>query len=1588
MMSDPNRRMSWHEDFTRNFSRLFSRSKSLDRNSSEDEASMITCKDQTPEQHLDTTTTQESLLCDVQDRSSESRVQDSTQRGAGGSAIEPPPLCAPASQSGPAAPPVDGFFKRLGSLFLFSQAEPAGVQRPRQADTDGSRPITRDSQTSAETQKTGGCVDPSLSVQLSDQQTLEVSECHSEVTRTQSEALSEDHSNAVDINSAKESLEEKRCFDLACPPVVTYGTYRGLRDAKRQKRKHCMELCSSVSEGEVATRPESQRLGETNISPTIKMTSGSQEHPPAVNSLTHSPSWIQQMDNALTLSPLSTDTESHDCDPAVKCGQTTVNNLPHVDKTNSDQLFIGIGDSFDGIHKPERNKLHMLSNSKHKQSAQSWTLETVSVDPQMSWNLEKTESELKPDEVDFGLHKDVLELESVKMVDNILVNAFSALQRLEESDPENHILLTSDFTKDSGSVLFEGEDRDGNAERQFSVTLDQSPSVVLEDTLAGGRSHAEGCRSTPSSGYESIAGSDTDIRCCVGMTVDACTIETDTSVNQRSQTQSEPFNHSLASNETDSEMKDRPKIVEQLPATQSHNPQSESIEREQICSDSKAKTDVRFLVVDSSLPSEAAVQSDEYVESGGHGSSRWTSVKAFCCNVTNDLSPGSFEENFQTELSLDQAEGTTSAMTLSTKMIQLDFPGCSVPQHSRYHELDLVQVDEGFGIISEEEEIDTVFVNDMGPVHSPSTRRAKAYPFSLSPIYEEESVREDTSRQEMLQVPQATEEEQEYVEQPALSILSLLQSVSEKLQSSMLCGSDEGHVESLRTVFRPPWDHHREDSKREKDMSSILLNQLLTEFKTVNDPNTEDELCSSINQTANETQNGLQEEPNCDGMLDDVRKNASTPLYQYLKSSVKSSTEKEPKDTKHCSAVCHSKINKAITLCIYEGQSLSGERREIFGDVEDAQTVLFSHRVTVHALKGCWLLHADSSYRGPCVLLEEGQTVWTSGDARQNLNEFTEPDRTDVTDIQSVGSIRALLRDDSVPEIHIHPSMSHMRDTVRLFSARDLTEQHGLVLQQDLCVKTGCWLVYDKPGFSGNSAVLETEGRVTPLLQNSLLSHVKSLRPLKMGGLKVMRSLDPKVILYEKLNFQGKKKELLDHAPSLMVTEGLVSISSIRVMGGIWVCFSRQGFRGHQCVLEEGQYSKCTALFSQTQSTIKSLRYIQSDFLEPTVCLKSCDQEISVVDVDVPDLKLYGPAGEADSIHVMSGVWVAYSEQGFTGEQYVLEKGRHPGALEWGSGQSSPRSLRPIRREVCGIAEPKFLLRAYTQPHYTGEVTEFVDEVLDCSSPGMASFRVIRGSWLLFDEKGYFGNQYVLVEGLYPDLTSFGCVSTAVRSLKPISYTFTDPSVSLFSLSSFEGPEVTLYSDVENMDQFFSQSLRVNSGLWVAYEYNHFNGRQMLLPPGEYSDWGKHCNWDTIGSLKFLRQPKVQIKLRNRGLGSVLTIESDPEDSFPAKVFLSSADCLLKTQCWIFADGLLKNPLRRGCLSVIGAKACVGARVALWEEHGRMNQRWTFNEDGTISSHLNRSLVLDLKGESDREHLILSQLCANKVTQTWDMDVL
>ncbi|MGH0174450.1 UNVERIFIED_CONTAM: hypothetical protein FKN15_007578 [Acipenser sinensis] len=116
--------------------------------------------------------------------------------------------------------------------------------------------------------------------------------------------------------------------------------------------------------------------------------------------------------------------------------------------------------------------------------------------------------------------------------------------------------------------------------------------------------------------------------------------------------------------------------------------------------------------------------------------------------------------------------------------------------------------------------------------------------------------------------------------------------------------------------------------------------------------------------------------------------------------------------------------------------------------------------------------------------------------------------------------------------------------------------------------------------------------------------------------------------------------------------------------------------------------------------------------------------------------------------------------------------------------------------------------------------------------------------------------------------------------------------------------------------------------------------------------------------------PKVYIRLRNRALGTFLTAEDNVEKSKPSRVSVCPSNGK-STQIWTFSQGLLKSKVNKTCMALIGGKSTAGANVALWPEHGRIHQRWRFNKDSTITSYLNASLVLDVKGTARHtlEHL-------------------
>ncbi|XP_026797536.3 uncharacterized protein LOC113543498 [Pangasianodon hypophthalmus] len=1922
-MAGLKRQRSWHEDFPRNFLRLFSRNKSLEQDKPEAEcANREELEDDsttsqsneadsplTSEHHLNTSSLAQALEHSEQDRALEGDgVYDHEGSVQGDAESDPPTITPPVSEPCSPLPPVDGFFRRLGSLFLFNRAQ-AGEE-------DTQHTVKKDAETSVETEEHTQPLKPQeVSHRTAGPEVKATIQPEQDVqdTQVQDEALADEDGNTLIENSSatvEEENEEKeeeqeRRRALACPPVVTHVTYRGLRKIRKMKRNKEVRLHSPISEGEeghcevdvglfaseeeeteqieantgshfVAPPPEI-RSGQPNPETFLSSNSVSSDYQSYAsvgsssgNTNTCSKAESEGTHSALSSSALQTHTKSKinslDFDPMVtgkmlcanenSASRSTILEAVIVGDAHSHTLEPSVSESvaltmesdletclhsqslctddlmcqllaetpdtpqmqpsktdtatnlnthsakintasnlhtnFIGLKiAPDSCQDSQLSSSgldgwDHKETQAPGLSAIAEISGHAAWQAEFILED--EDAQQLGVDGETLQLESKKIVDSILTNALAALERIDISERESETLSSDEFIEGMENLIYMGakESTDGAASlgqalrEHLPVQGDGNPQSASSDGTLGSRIQADGSRSTPSSGYESIAGSDTDIRNSVATSADITSssglfsmqelreeavsgcypveLELCMETNSASQNNRQDFLHHnsllLGVNLEEKEGPDRTETNnEQLPQyvpSESNITSLQPATSETLCEDIKGKAqcvlgeyvcfsqkkndtglqysakdnpesnnhghalhlnsgDVSTIinamessqvegirkslsqvgvsnpdseqladnnvvpVQDSSenedTPNLSLVQSHAFeiiephlvsceslkkpilvsqdIKSGdtqGSSNCEGTREPSLVPDVassaykvehgpdgeiqeegkvsagpqpdwllSSDTSADSGDDSecfralkvivhadqsqeddalksdFSAGLSLDRAAGRLAAFPVSARP-HLDLPGT-------------------FAIISEEEETDTVFVNDTGPLLSPSTRRVKIYPFSLSPIYEEDSGREDTSRDDVLHVPPATEEEQRSEEQQASSILSLLQSVSERLQSSTFSSSETeqdmedrpDEPEYPQRFLRPLWDRYddNDDDAAIDGESSLLLHQQLTgtTFLSTEPPKDEGSPPSlSPQQKISETQDGDLGGKHCETTLSSAVRTANTPFYQYLKSDVVPSRATETLESKSFPNGKNStsttvvemggfgKVSPRPTLLhIYEGLAPCGKRIEICGDVEDVGGILFPQEATVQAQRGCWLLYVERRYHGSCILLEEGQIIQTSGETRER-------DGPSAPATLSVGSIRRAIKDDAVPEIHLHISSTKKKELVCFYSEADDIGADVPVHLSDLSVRSGCWVAYDGAGFTGNHTVLEAGGLTTPILQNAPISCVRSLRPLRMRGLRVRRPLDPKMVMYEKPLFQGQCKELLENTPSLETAEGIVHVSSLRVTGGVWVGYSSENYRGQQCLLEEGEYSDCTTLFSGPGNVLRSCRFLQADFIEPAVSLNNCGEQIELVDQDVADLQQTGLVNEANTIHVRSGVWVAYSGRYFTGEQCVLEKGRYSGSLDWGGRQSSPLSIRPVQRELCGERDSKFMLSAYSKPCFAGEGRQFESEMADCGMLNPMSFRIIQGRWLLYDERGFCGNQFVLEEGLYPDLTSFGCMATAIKSFKPIQYSFSEPSISLFSLSSFEGLETVTDLPMETMNNFFTQSVRVNSGLWVAYEFSQFKGRQMLLQTGEYPCWSDYSGWETIGSLHPLRQRRMYLQVQNRALGMALTVERTGERPCPARLSLRPAEHSLHTQHWVYTQSQLKSKVGKGCMSVIGGKACVGARVALWEEHGRLNQRWSLNENGTISSHLNHSLVLDQRGGSgiDKDHLILNEFCPDRATQFWDIEVL
>ncbi|XP_066229656.1 beta/gamma crystallin domain-containing protein 1 isoform X4 [Saccopteryx leptura] len=717
-------------------------------------------------------------------------------------------------------------------------------------------------------------------------------------------------------------------------------------------------------------------------------------------------------------------------------------------------------------------------------------------------------------------------------------------------------------------------------------------------------------------------------------------------------------------------------------------------------------------------------------------------------------------------------------------------------------------------------------------------------------------------------------------------------------------------------------------------------------------------------------------------------------------------------DTTTLRGSVQNKINpRPGKVVIYSEPDVSEECIEVFSDTEDCSSWSLSPVILIKVVRGCWILYERPNFEGHSIPLEEGELelagLW---DIPDNLEKKEEEESAKPV---VIGSIRHVVQDYRVSHIDLFTEPEGLGVQNSYFD--DTEEMQGFGIMQKTCsmkVHRGIWLIYEEPGFQGVPFILEPGEYPDLSFWNTEVAYIGSMRPLKMGGRKVEFPTDPKVVIYEKPFFEGKCVELETEMCSFIMegseteeTAGeerlpLASVGSVKVLRGIWVAYEKPGFTGHQYLLEEGEYKDWKG-WGGYNGELQSLRPILGDFSNAHMIMyseKNFGSKGSSIDVlgIVANLKETGYGVKTQSINVLSGVWVAYENPDFTGEQYILDKGFYTSFEDWGGKNSKISSVQPICLDSFIGPRRQNQIHLFSEPQFQGQSQSFEETTSQIDdSFSTKSCRVLGGSWVAYDGENFSGNQYVLEEGQYPCLSAMGCLpGTSVKSLRFIDVEFSEPTIILFEREDFKGKKIELNTETVNLRSlgFNTQirSVQVNGGIWVTYEYGNYRGRQFLLSPAEVPNWYEFSGCRQIGSLRPFNQKRIYFRLRNKATGLFMSTNGNLEDLKLLRIQVME-DVGADDQIWIYQEGCIKCRIAEDCcLTIVGSLVTSGSKLGLALDQNADSQFWSMKSDGRIYSKLKPNLVLDIKGgaQYDQNHIILNTASKERLTQVWEAMVL
>ncbi|XP_061671087.1 uncharacterized protein LOC133498354 [Syngnathoides biaculeatus] len=727
----------------------------------------------------------------------------------------------------------------------------------------------------------------------------------------------------------------------------------------------------------------------------------------------------------------------------------------------------------------------------------------------------------------------------------------------------------------------------------------------------------------------------------------------------------------------------------------------------------------------------------------------------------------------------------------------------------------------------------------------------------------------------------------------------------------------------------------------------------------------------------------------------------------------------------------HGKLNpRPGKMYIFDRPGMCGQRIELRSDVVDATSWELQETISIRVVRGGWVLYEKRNFKGEKIALDEGDIELTcpfqqteeEGEHQVNGQKVTEEQKDEqneeTNEEQSktkparrfiIGSVRRAVRDYSVPEISLFPEENAEGKKVIFRDTSDDARIFGFPIKANsIIIKAGLWLVFEKPFFEGIPRVLEVGGYSNPESWTAEQPYVGSLHPLKVGEPRVENISEPKIEIYERSYFSGKSRIITTNMKDFMTRidrqQGafMYSVGSLKVHGGIWVGYEKEGFRGHQYLLEEGEYHDWR-VWGGSNSELRSVRVLQADLSEPLMVMfeqpeeeeeGAPAQEENTFEVTeaIPDVELFDYKTHTRSIQVFSGVWVAYSHVDFSGNQYILEKGFYSNCADWGSRDTRICSVQPVRLAPTDGNRTRNEILLYSEPEYKGMCLIFnykQDAVTEEFQ--IKSCRIVGRSWVLYENKDFTGTMYVLSEGGYSSLISMGCTpSTFIRSVKAVPMSFSVPSISLFGQEGLEGREITTDSELVSMvAEGFNDhilSIRVNSGFWVLCEFSHYRGRQFLLEPIEITNWPKFSSVQTVGSMYPVRQKRHFFRIRNADSQHYMSIQGGVEEMKSGRVVVTPEVEPL-SDIWFYQDGFIKNKLSPTMSLQVMGTIEPAAKLVLWSETRQPSQTWMAQMRGRLSSITFPGMVIDVKGGQsyDKEHVVIMPESDERLSQQWEI---